>query len=209
MKSLLLILSLLPLTSLFGQYLIDISPNEAEQGETLDVTITGTNTSFDQATNTAIRFYFTASTTTATIPNSYFIQSSETIHANLTVPAGTASGWYDYSVENEIDGYLLRPTSFKVDSTASITSFNTNKNYKVYPNPFKNAITIDVSSDKSETATLNLIDITGKVFESRKVSLKNGQNTFEINNLNLDSGIYFVQLTYSNGKGYSTKILKH
>jgi hypothetical protein len=209
MKSFLLILSLFSLSTLFAQSLVDISPNQAEQGETLNVTITGTNTSFDQATNTTIQFYFTASTTTATIPNSFFIQSSETILANLTVPAGTASGWYDYSVANEIDGYLLSPTSFNVDSTASITSYNTNKEYKVYPNPFKDALTIDVSNSKSETATLSLINITGKVFESRKVSLKNGQNSFEMNNLDLDSGIYFVQLTYSNGKRYSTKIIKH
>jgi hypothetical protein len=209
MKSFLLILSLLPISSLFGQYINDISPNEADNGETLNVTITGANTSFNQATSTVIKFYFTASTTTATLPNSFTIQNNQKIVANLTVPINTLNGWYDYSVENDVDGFIYSPSSFKVNSSVGLTTYNTNSSLKVYPNPFNNTLSIEVSNDQNGSANLSLIDITGKVFESRTVNLINGKNTFELDNLNLQPGIYFVQVAYSNGKRFSTKIVKH
>ncbi|HZH87147.1 MAG TPA: T9SS type A sorting domain-containing protein [Brumimicrobium sp.] len=208
MKSILLILLLFPLSSLVAQSYVSISPNEANHGETLNVTITGTNTSFSQASNTSIKFYFTASSTTATIPNYYNVQNNNTIIANLTVPLGTYTGWYDYSVGNGIDGLMYNPVSFKVNGVVGLTAYNTNTSYKVYPNPFSNSLSVSVSSEQSGNATLRLIDLTGKVYESRPVSLVNGQNTFEMDNLNLESGIYFVQLTYPNGKRLSTKIIK-
>ena len=71
-KSLCIALSCLLLFSMLnGQVLTSINPDNAEQGEFLNVTITGQNTNFDQGTDTINNVWFTMGSSTLNATNSY------------------------------------------------------------------------------------------------------------------------------------------
>ena len=115
MKELLLFLSLVFVATSYSQSISSITPDDAEDGETLSVSISGVNTHFAQATNTVVSFYFDSGTSTVTAPNSVDINYNENLTAEITVPAGTYQGSYGFTVFNELDGCLTAPSSFTVD----------------------------------------------------------------------------------------------
>lgn len=82
-------------------YISDITPNQAERFETLDVTITGENTHFAQATQTAV--WFSQGSRTVVYPNSMNIISETEIEANFSFPYNVELGDYDVNVVNELD----------------------------------------------------------------------------------------------------------
>ncbi len=98
-----------------GQQLTGIGPNEGDAGSTLNVTITGMNTHFAQATQTGVRFYFGSATSTVTYPNSVTPLNDVALGVNFTIPPGTKSGWYTFDAYNHIDGYMVMPNGFKVN----------------------------------------------------------------------------------------------
>ena len=74
------VLSLILITNLaYSQSISGISPNSADDGETLNVSISGLNTNFSQATNTVVTFYFDSGTSTITSPNSFTINNNQSI----------------------------------------------------------------------------------------------------------------------------------
>lgn len=128
MKNLLTILLLVFSAPLFGQDITNINPDNANDGATLDVTISGAGTNFTQATNTIISFYFDVGTSTVTNPNYFTVDDDQNITANLTVPAGTYQGYYGFTVYNDVDGCMAAPESFLVNGPAmpEITNISPN-----------------------------------------------------------------------------------
>ena len=74
-------------------------------------------------------------------------------------------------------------------------------NYSVYPNPFSEAITIQVESKKQENLMIRITDLTGKV-----VYMSARHQTNQIIQLgeDLETGMYLIQLTH----GDQTKLMK-
>ena len=82
-----------------------------------------------------------------------------------------------------------------------------NLGIKVFPNPVKNNLNVDITTSVPETISLCLIDESGKIYYPAVKSLKAGDNNFSINVTNLVPGIY--QLSVKSGeKVYSQKCLK-
>jgi hypothetical protein len=78
--------------------------------------------------------------------------------------------------------------------------------YMIYPNPFRNYITIE-SLKKDKIAAIWCIDQTGRtdlLFSDSKN--RNGQ--ISVNTGFLKAGVYYIQILTTNGNHYSTKILK-
>ena len=96
--------------------LVSINPSSANNGQTLNVTITGTNTHFSQSA-TSVSFSFNQGSPT-TIVNSTTILNDSSIDANITVPAFTYTGDYNVFVNNSIDGYLWLYNAFHVNGIA-------------------------------------------------------------------------------------------
>lgn len=107
-----------------------ISPAQGNAGQTLNVTIYGNNTNFAQASNT-VAFYFNSASPTVTYPNYFSVINNTTLSANLTIPANTYTGVYDFSVYNFIDGFMLKPQSFTVNGLLppSIVSLSPNTGF--------------------------------------------------------------------------------
>lgn len=106
--------------SLYSQNLVSVTPNTGYAGQTLNVTITGNNTQFDQGTSTMVNFGFNQGSGT-TVINSMSIVNATTITANISIPSTAFTGDYDVSTHSENDGFLYLPNYFHVDGVAPPT----------------------------------------------------------------------------------------
>ena len=78
---------------------------------------------------------------------------------------------------------------------------------KVYPNPVKDFVTVEIKSGISGTIQISLINILGtevKKFES--ISLKPGDQQFKIDLSSFKTGVYFLKI--SNSGHVCTQVLK-
>lgn len=90
------------------------------------------------------------------------------------------------------DGVSETPTSVASDRIIP-TEFTLSQNY---PNPFNPSTKINFSIPTSEKVTLKIFDITGKeVTTIVNETLNAGSYTFEFNESNLSSGVYFYRLS--------------
>lgn len=190
----------------FSQQISGISPNNGNAGQTLNVTITGVNTSFTQATNT-VRFYFTGATATATYPNTFFVQNDYTLFANLTIPQNAIPGWHSFSVANFIDGYMLMPNAFKVNEPINVEEIAADEEFEVFPNPFSDNLTLTLANTTEERAVLKIFSSDGQLVDRRTILLTNGRNDIPMTT-NLKQGAFWLVLERADGSRVTRKIVK-
>ena len=90
------------------------------------------------------------------------------------------------------------------ESNAGIVEKATQIDYSIYPNPFKDNLTIEIPKNLLKTQFI-IYNLDGTiVFNSAFNNLK---TTIELNDLK--TGIYFISNTSSNGKSQIHKIVKH
>lgn len=90
--------------------LLAVYPSSGNAGQTLDVTITGKNTSFTKNQNYT-KFSFNMGTSTITVMNDTMLK------ANVVIPANTLTGDYDVQVDNAVDGNMNLSHVFHVNSS--------------------------------------------------------------------------------------------
>jgi hypothetical protein len=100
-------------TVFYSQSLSSITPSSANQGENLDITITGVNTHFTQASGTSLHFSFEQASTT--IVNSYDFIDDINLTANITIPEDVNPGTYDITTSSAYDGDLTLENSFTIN----------------------------------------------------------------------------------------------
>lgn len=90
------------------------------------------------------------------------------------------------------------PVTFEIYTRALVS---------IQPNPVVSNATVLIVSNKDEAVQLRLVDNTGRTVLNRTVQVSKGRNTFELNTVNLPSGLYYVDVT---GKTISqkTKLIK-
>ncbi|HEY0091222.1 MAG TPA: T9SS type A sorting domain-containing protein [Flavobacterium sp.] len=122
MKKLLLFLFLSLSFGINAQTIQSINPNTGSSGETLQVTITGDNTTFSQISGTNgasfynnMNQYFMAS--------SYQFVSETEIIVNVTIPYFMPTGSYNVMIPNDSGGYYLA-NGFSVINTSNIITGN-------------------------------------------------------------------------------------
>jgi len=97
--------------------------------------------------------------------------------------------WIQVSGEKVSIDYM-RFGDFSVSSNEVISSSNVN----VFPNPATDVLNVEVNLD--EVATIELVDLTGKVVATQTLS---NQGTATFNTANLSSGLYIVSIQTANG----------
>lgn len=102
------------------------------------------------------------------------------------------SGWYPNTTVNII-----------IEENLSVSE-NTLNLVKIYPNPTKGFVSIQLPSVISGESKISLIDIQGRTIFSKE----NNQQTTQIDLSHLTDGIYFISLTYQNQKVVKKIILK-
>lgn len=98
--------------SLFSQILTDINPDVGMQGETLQLTISGQNTHFLQATSVSVNLQ--QGSVTMIYPYELSFQSNETLNAAFNFTWAHEPAFYDLRVSNEIDGVMMLYDAFEL-----------------------------------------------------------------------------------------------
>ncbi|NIA01110.1 T9SS type A sorting domain-containing protein, partial [Massilia sp. CCM 8734] len=83
------------------------------------------------------------------------------------------------------------------------------KDFRVYPNPVKETINIDMPFVDAREYKVALYDLQGKLIYSEDASaiLLSGTDSFSINSNKLSSGLYVLKIVDKNGEIFSAKIV--
>lgn len=111
----------------------------------------------------------------------------------------------DFAEEGEIFG-SFRFYYESYDDGVSIQPIAENKDFSIYPNPFRNNISIDWRGKQQTNVSVRLTNILGQQVYSASMKLNNGKNTIELPALN--SGNYILVISDANGKSWSSKVVK-
>jgi uncharacterized repeat protein (TIGR01451 family) len=71
-------------------------------------------------------------------------------------------------------------------------------NVRVFPNPAEDFVTVDVTTERAGSATVQLLTIDGRVLRTEQLSLIAGGGRTTINTTELPAGMYVVQVTGAN-----------
>ena len=119
----------------YSQSLVSVNPNNANAGQTLNVTITGAGTHFVQGSTATVNFGFNQGS--PSVVNYFNALTNTSILANVSVPVNTYTGDYDVYVYNFLDGPLTLQNAFHVSgiTTSSLVLVNSNSSVRIFPNP--------------------------------------------------------------------------
>ena len=71
--------------------------------------------------------------------------------------------------------------------------------FEINPNPNSGAFNVTLQSHQNTRATLQIIDLMGKINYSTTVPLIHGKQSIQVNSSRLTNGIYFVRIFLSDG----------
>jgi hypothetical protein len=75
------------------------------------------------------------------------------------------------------------------------------------PNPAMNLVNLEIESDLDQSGTITITDAYGKIHMIKKINLEEGQNIFDIETMNLNKGLYHINLVTAAGRK-TIKIVK-
>ncbi|RLD66574.1 MAG: hypothetical protein DRI84_04505 [Bacteroidetes bacterium] len=180
-----------------GAEIISVSPNEAAQGDTLTVTITGSGTNFMQGSN---QIWFQQGTSVI-YPNYFYSLDNQTMEAEFIFTDSHSTGLYDVFVFNSIDGELIKSSAFTLnDGPYGINDLLANQ-VRFYPNPVRHNLNIDFG--EIDIKSVIIIDINGRIILERMCVKQN--EVFDLSAY--DNGMYIVCIIVDNQVLYE-KIIK-
>lgn len=134
--------------------------------------------------------------------------------------AGNYNGKLNYAFvdagalsSNSIVYYRLKQVDFdnRFEYSSTIVVRNNvevSNDVKVFPNPFKETVSIELRNATELTGTATLIDIEGRIVKSISLNLSKGYGSFEMSGLDeLKDGVYFVKVNIG-GQSYQEKLVK-
>jgi len=83
------------------------------------------------------------------------------------------------------------------------TKFKLQNSYIIYPNPTVNEVNI-LSNNAIEMLQVNVLDVNGKILLSKNLQLQDYKTQLK---LNLIEGVYFINITNSNGEKTTNKLV--
>ena len=86
-------------------------------------------------------------------------------------------------------------TQMLSDVVLSIPNQFIDNNFKIYPNPSNNIFNIEIKENNSDILNLEITNQLGEIVKKIDSPQKVKENTFEINCSELNSGVYFINIT--------------
>lgn len=170
---------------------------------------------------------FEPNTTTVTVGDTIRWVWTEGVHTTTStdVPANAAA--WDSPLTSEVPvfeyivtvagnyNYVCTPHaslgmtgSFIATGTLGISSKAMNTNIRIYPNPAKDNTTVSFTYGKSANAILSLYDLLGNRLNSNEVLVKQGINNLQVPIVEIQPGIYFVELKIENQSAIVRRFVK-
>jgi hypothetical protein len=142
----------------------------------------------------------------ATGGNSYIWQPGSVSGSGITY---YASGDESFTCTATGDGGCKSSVEISfviVNCTGVKDLFSNEEHYSVYPNPAKGTLHLKSKQIGNETALIKLLDVSGKVVMERVIGFVNNESQLSIEEFS--KGLYFLQLTESNGTTHFVKLVK-
>lgn len=198
MKQIVLIVGLLVFYfSLSAQNITNISPPIGYQNHTLNVTISGQGTHFNQGTTTIAtpnptQIWLKHGEAASIVPNYTIIINDSVILCEFTFSAYHISGSYDLNVYSEMDGFLSMSDAFVLNPDPfSIDAPNETVDHSVYPNLSNGLLYLDIDIQVS-TLRFDLFSMNGKLVYSEELNTQHDTRQFDFSHL--PKGMYFYHL---------------
>lgn len=107
----------------------------------------------------------------------------------------------------EMEDYHL-----KITPATGIGNVETNNiGASLYPNPSTGAVSVMIDSKNNTQLGITLYDVTGKLVKTllQEPTQSNYKYDFNLNNYNLQSGVYFIKVTTAQGQSYQKLVLNN
>jgi Secretion system C-terminal sorting domain len=111
---------------------------------------------------------------------------------------------YTYTHINPSKGFnyyriktIDRDNAFKISVVRNVQNIGINQ-INCYPNPVKNSLTVNINTEKTDVATVQISDINGKIVYTKTVALLEGNNNITVATGNFTAGNYIVKVQLSN-----------
>ncbi len=140
--------------------------------------------------------------------------STETIIRNVTTAATYYIRVYGYN------GYYSTTSCYNLRVNVGSTNFRNASDFNeeiatpivndfnLYPNPAQNEVNVAFNSPQSETVTVRIFDMVGKVVRTTEIGVNTGDNKFSFDLADLTKGIYFIELNSSSERLVKKLILE-
>lgn len=115
---------------------------------------------------------------------------NQTLYSFKDKSTGAGSTWYRIKM---IDS----KNEFQFSNSRQVYFDDKSVEIKIFPNPTHDVAIVDIRSEKSAIAKMNIMSITGNLVESRSVQLKPGQNKIIIEMNSFKTGMYLVEIEHN------------
>lgn len=105
---------------------------------------------------------------------------------------------YKYGTSNRTEVFYIFTTNTNILSTDEVILLN---GVKIYPNPTKNILHIEIKNDNLQS--FQLTDIQGRIIKQENIS----GNSYKLNLEDLPQAVYILEITFGNSK-QSVKVVK-
>jgi hypothetical protein len=119
--------------------------------------------------------------------------------ANVLIKFVATSAYGNNLYIDEVNLHAGAPTNRYIE----ISSVNT---FEVYPNPFQNQTTLNINTTKAERISFEVVDLLGNKVMSQDLGVVNGLYRQSIDASSWNAGIYFINITSSEGGSITKKI---
>ena len=202
MKRSFLLLFLFSTFSLHAQQINWINPNNGFQGQSLSVTISGTNIdfgSFSQLSSiSSFRFsQFSSVNMFYGIPTS---TSGNSLYGDVQIQSTQNTGWYDLEVwDYALNQWIILNSAFSVSLTTSTIHEVSITNLEVFPNPSRDAFNVTFISETIQNLKVRILNVVGEELVNEELRKFVGEYTKQINLNTYTKGIYLLEIETDNG----------
>jgi len=167
-------------------------------GQSADVTLTFTQTPTASATNTTSGNVVTF-TNTSTNATSYSWDFGDQSNSSATSPshAFAANGSYTVTL-TAINGNCTDVITYTLVISVGLNEIENFADVKLYPNPTSANTTLEFENQSANEATVTIINQLGQIITVQNVQLVQGNNSLELNTIELNNGLYTVVLQTEN-----------
>ena len=205
MKKTILLFSMLFPFCMISQNITGITPNQAMQGQTIPLIISGNNMSFSgwscwSNTGNLSDFRFSQWSGTNMLYGTPTSATATQLNGNLSVPAFQPIGLYNLEVFDCLTSWWIQfPNSFQINSNStSIVNYNI-ASVGVYPNPSQGNINIKFTNLIHQDIKLSIVNNIGELIFFDNLVSHIGNYSKIINLTNNSNGIYFLEIETNDG----------
>ena len=205
MKKTILLFSMLFPFCMISQNITGITPNQAMQGQTIPLIISGNNMSFSgwscwSNTGNLSDFRFSQWSGTNMLYGTSTSATATQLNGNLSVPAFQPIGLYNLEVFDCLTSWWIQfPNSFQINSNStSIVNYNI-ASVGVYPNPSQSNINIKFTNLIHQDIKLSIVNNIGELIFFDNLVSHIGNYSKIINLTSNAKGIYFLEIETDDG----------